>query len=122
MRAMVGLAALLAACTPQAVPAPSTVVREQSLLLAQVAMRDDLDLVAAVQRRLLQAPSLPGKVLSQGWSGPGLYSVAIEGRCEDNAELVAAMSTFLNQNGATRTRCTLARSFAPGEPATFDQR
>lgn len=120
MRPVIALAAALAACAPPKGPAPQAPVTEQSLLLAQVQMRDDVDLVAVVQQRLQEEPRVPGRVLGQGWAGPNLYSVTFAGRCENNPALVTTMSAFLRRHGATKTGCKAAASFAPGEPASLD--
>lgn len=89
-------------------------------MLAQVPMRNEVNLVALVQRRLQDEPRVPGRVLGQGWAGPNLYSVTFEGLCENNAALVTAMSVLLRRHGATKTGCKAAASFAPGEPASLD--
>lgn len=114
-RLLPALALLAAACT-KPVPVTQPVTAGGSLVIARMTERADADVVAAVQKRLLSEPKLPGHVRQHGWATPPLYSIEADGSCADNSALVQALEGVLRNQGATELRCVAADSFAPGEP------
>lgn len=115
----IGCVLLLTACVDKGVPTKAVARTERSILLAEIVNRADLDMVSQMQERLISGPALSGRVASQGWAGPNLFTVEFDGTCAAHDDLVAALGSVLRAEGATETSCVPAKVFRPGEPVTF---